>query len=439
MTLTLPKGIWLKQGYPELLVVGAETVSVYTYIDGVALILEEQQPLTRFNQELKTITKTSDTLYEVQFWYAAASYTLERLPAFPDLPVLGEKQGWSENAALNFEALWTLLKKHFAFSKERDLDWDVLYETERTKALATQTPEELFEVFANLLRRLEDGHMGLRGLGQHVHHHNPRETHWLESWFKVRRDKDLTKPSGAELKKDGYTYMVETVLQGKAKRAANDELVWGWLPNNIGYLGFRSCCDLTHDNAVTLEELAVLEAALKNIFTDFKDSAGLIIDARFNTGGYDVVSLHLAGRFTTKPRLAFRKHEVVYNEHQPAHDVLVQPVADYYDKPVVFLTSFYTCSAAEIATMCFRVLPTVTVIGQTTEGSLSDSMHFALPNGWKGRISNEIYIAADGKFYEDLGLPPHIETPDPSHGHFWERLDETLEVAKQHLLNEVKA
>ena len=332
-----------------------------------------------------------------------------------------------------------MLKKHFAFSQEWGLDWDALYTIERAKALATRTPEALFEVFADLVQRLRDGHAGLHGLGQHIYHHNPREAAWFDSWFKVRKNQALTQPTGKELKKEGYSYVVETILKGKVKTGANDELVLGLQPDNIVYLGFRSWADLTADDAVTVEELKALEQVLKEVFAEFKDSAGLIIDARFNTGGYDVVSLHLAGRFTKEPRLAFRKHEVVYNEHQPAHDVFVQPVAEYYAKPVVFLTSFYTCSAAEIATMCFRVLPTVAVIGQTTEGSLSDSMHFTLPNGWKGRLSNEIYIAADGKLYEGLGLPPQIETPDPSHGHFWQRLDETLVVAQQHLLKRVKS
>ena len=32
MTLTLPEGIWLKQGYPELLVIDAETVLIYVSI-----------------------------------------------------------------------------------------------------------------------------------------------------------------------------------------------------------------------------------------------------------------------------------------------------------------------------------------------------------------------------------------------------------------------
>jgi carboxyl-terminal processing protease len=435
---TLPAGVWLKQGYPELFVVEAETFSSYSYIEDIAIVFNEQQPIAKLNRELKTVNETSDTLYEVQFWDAAGPYTFEKLSSLPALPVFGETQGWKQDIALNFEAFWKILTRHFAFSKERGLDWEALYEAERAKALACQTPEALFDVCAALVAQLKDGHSGLSSGGQRFSPLHFRENSLIESWFQVRKDMSVKTPRYEPFEKEVHAYILETLLEGKAKKAVNDKLVWSVLESNIGYLGFHSCCDFAFGGASATEELAAFEQALVQAFQDFKDTAGLIIDARFNTGGLDVASLHLAGRFTTTPRLAFRKHEVVYNQHQPAHDVLVNPVAEYYSNPVVFLTSAYTCSAAEIATMAFRVLPTVTVMGQTTHGSLSDSMSFVLPNSWKGRLSNEIYIAADGKLYEGLGLPPHIETPDPSHGHFWKCLDETLDIAKRHLLK-VKA
>jgi hypothetical protein len=436
---TLPAGVWLKQGYPELFVIEAQTFSTYCYIENIALVFNETRPLELLTQETKTLTKNPDGSCEVQFWDAAGPYTFEQLSSFPNLPVFGETQGWNDNISLNFEAFWKVLTRHFAFAKERGLLWANLYATERAKAIACQTPGEFFELCASLVTQLKDGHSGLSGTGRKVYPDHPRLNRLLEAWFAVRKNESVTTSDDEAFEREVYAYVLDGILQNKGKTTVNHKLAWGVLEHNIGYLGFHSCCDFTFDGASATEELAALEQALALAFDDFKDTTALIIDARFNTGGLDVASLHLAGRFTTTPRLAFRKYEVVYREPQTPHDVLVHPVATYYSKPVVFLTSTYTCSAAEIAAMAFRVLPTVTVMGQTTHGSLSDSMSFVLPNGWKGRLSNEVYLAADGNLYEGLGLPPKVVTPDPSEGAFWERLDETLQLAQQHILARVSS
>jgi C-terminal processing protease CtpA/Prc len=64
----------------------------------------------------------------------------------------------------------------------------------------------------------------------------------------------------------------------------------------------------------------------------------------------------------------------------------------------------------------------VTHVGQTTRGTLSDVLSKPLPNGWSLNLSNEIYIDADGRRWEGVGIPPQIaldvfSAQDPTKGH----------------------
>ena len=73
------------------------------------------------------------------------------------------------------------------------------------------------------------------------------------------------------------------------------------------------------------------------------------------------------------------------------------------------MTSTFTASAAENFLLAMRVLPHVTIIGETTVGVHSDVLQRRLPNGWLFTLSNEIYEAPDGTLFEGRGITPAIE------------------------------
>jgi C-terminal processing protease CtpA/Prc len=75
------------------------------------------------------------------------------------------------------------------------------------------------------------------------------------------------------------------------------------------------------------------------------------------------------------------------------------------------LTSKQTVSAGEILVMAMKACPTVTTLGETTLGILSDNLYKRLPNGWEISLSNEVYESADGKIYEAVGIAPDIDVP----------------------------
>lgn len=160
---------------------------------------------------------------------------------------------------------------------------------------------------------------------------------------------------------------------------------------------------------------------------DLAGVRGIIVDLRFNDGGWDRVGLALAGRFAERATPAFTKHAVRSGAAVELQTVSTAPAPGRrHIGPVAVLTSDATVSAAEVATLALRALPNVRVFGWPTYGALSDEMAFRLPNGWEGTVSNEVYTASDGQVYEGRGIPPAQEAAAPSADDFWSAFDAPL-------------
>jgi C-terminal processing protease CtpA/Prc len=154
------------------------------------------------------------------------------------------------------------------------------------------------------------------------------------------------------------------------------------------------------------------------------------VDARFNGGGNDAVALRIMGSFTSERRLAFTKKAVEGAGFTDTQSVYFAPtVSTPFTGPVYYLQSGNTVSAAEIFTLAMMALPNATRIGTRTYGVLSDMLGKRLPNGWSFSLSNEIYLAVDGKLYEGLGIPPGVQIDTGRATDFRSRLQLDVEAA----------
>ena len=65
----------------------------------------------------------------------------------------------------NLEALWKLIDEHYCFfeykEKEMGLNWDAVHEKYLAQVKSGMTNQQLFEVMANMLSELKDGHVNL--------------------------------------------------------------------------------------------------------------------------------------------------------------------------------------------------------------------------------------------------------------------------------------
>ena len=78
-----------------------------------------------------------------------------------------DEEEFDDSPSGNFEALWKIIDERYCFfdykNKEYGLDWDAVHDKYRVRVNDRMTSDQLFEVMADMLAELRDGHVNLRG------------------------------------------------------------------------------------------------------------------------------------------------------------------------------------------------------------------------------------------------------------------------------------
>jgi C-terminal processing protease CtpA/Prc len=148
---------------------------------------------------------------------------------------------------------------------------------------------------------------------------------------------------------------------------------------------------------------------MDSIVNNSKDIEEVILDIRFNRGGWDDVALNILGYFTDKEKSVFTKKTRLLDGYSDKQEILLTPSESRLVKQTYLLTSHMTASAAEIMALSALEVENVTIVGSRTKGIFSDILSKTLPNGWKYGLSNEIYESLEGINFENKGIPPDFE------------------------------
>lgn len=280
----------------------------------------------------------------------------------------------------NFEILWREFDRHYAFFAEKNVDWRAAHDEYVARISASTPAPELYRLTTEMLLRLQDAHVTLvaPGIG----------TWSYEGWWR-------NAPAN-------YAEQVVTsrYLRPGITRGREGHMYHGTTMEGIGYIRIR---DFSGAGWVADIDRAV--AALYDV-------PGLIVDVRDNGGGTDLLSDPIAGRFADQKRLAERvryRNGPAHQQFTPWIDRYVEPAgARRYTKRVVVLTNRRVVSTAESFVLSMRVLPHVTVVGDTTAGGSGNPIARELPNGWSFRLSRWQVVTPTGASYESVGLAPAI-------------------------------
>lgn len=277
-----------------------------------------------------------------------------------------------------------------------------------TAAVATlpenTTDATLYDRLIPALQALDDAHVGLEATVDGKE--QSFESGEAPSILAVRRDAALGADSAARERSWSRRYRegVVALLDGGGHQVANRRILWGRI-GRVGYLNIVTMGAFASDGAS--DDMAALDTALDEALTAFRSLPGVIVDVTNNRGGYDVISLRIAGRFTDRRTLAFDKRAV--GATVPFQSFHVEPSARVrYLGPVTLLTSDVTVSAGETFTLAMLSLPNVRHAGSKTRGALSDQLSKPLPNGWTLTLPAETYRAPDGRLYEGIGITPEL-------------------------------
>jgi len=180
--------------------------------------------------------------------------------------------------------------------------------------------------------------------------------------------------------------------------------------------------------------LDAINEIMQSAMADLSATDALVIDVRINDGGEDAVSLAIASYFTDQRRLALTR---VARSH--AGDTA--PVEAYIDSanetpylnPVAVIAAPDTASAAEIFLMAMSSLPQVTLVGENSQGILSEIFARTLPNEWVVTLSNEVFTDSMGLNHEVTGVPPQVNAPTFSLEAIAESRDAAIDAALETL------
>ena len=154
---------------------------------------------------------------------------------------------------------------------------------------------------------------------------------------------------------------------------------WGWQSQirDWGYSRIGSVPYLVFGQWLTSD---FSSAAVDSVLELFRDAPAIIIDVRMNSGGDESLALSVASRFYDMARVA----TYVRYRNGPRHSDLgpFQPlVVDrrgswQFTKPVLVLVGRGCFSSTEAFVAAMRVLPNVTVVGDTTGGGSGNPRTF---------------------------------------------------------------
>ncbi len=390
--LEVPEGTWVSRGYGYAVESNGGDVTLYehTSISCIAILEGSAADLEGLIREIEIESADTFLLWPVG---VIAPYAFDRT-ALPDTcadggtPVFGDPD-YDDDPLQLWDILDATFEEFYAHFERRGVDWTTRSAEVRATLSSDSSGLELFDAMSDLLGELRDGHVTLDNgditfqsdpfpaLAQLIEEHADMPGVSLEAYI----DESLAQ----------YLDNIEAQLVDGFEEDEGD-IKWGRLSEDVGYVVLLS---------VEAADEELFASVLDERLGALADTRALVIDLRVNTGGFDSTSLVFASRFAESRTLALTKAA----RDGDSYEIYVEPAGTRYEGDVVVLTSESTVSAAEILTLMLRELPQVTVMGQPTNGELSDILSRTLPNGWTFGLSNEVYTAADGEVYEARGVP----------------------------------
>lgn len=322
----------------------------------------------------------------------------------------------------NFEVLAETFKNHYAYFKERNINWDKMYQKYRSQINENTTNPKLYLVIKQMLEEFGD---------EHIQFSAPKkiEKKAIELGT-INSQADVEKPKRIPSWK--LAEQVAEVFLDTIKSKRGGTVRWGILDENIGYLQINQMLGFGNygiaDNlsvpefwqkyipvmskksvlALTNNEHSGISEIMDVVMADLKNTKGLILDMRFNGGGKDEVGLEVLSRFNSERKQIGIKKAVNGKGFSGEVPIFVEGTPNAYSKPIYLLTSRASASATEICVLASLSLEKITRIGGNTEGITSDMLDKMLPNGWEFSLSNEIYLDNNEKNYEHTGISPDL-------------------------------
>ncbi len=412
--LTQLEGVWEQRGYGNVYEYTGDRTTWYTVTETTCLEVVTDPGLVGLSSDEVALTGYNLQGNQLSLAFPAEAFIrrLERLDGVPERC----EETLARDAQGVFDFMWQTFDEYYAFFDLRNVDWAAQYESQLSNVANVADDEALFELLADLMSPIDDGHVFLvsedNGYSPAVERGANVE---LEQGFLAQSD--ITDPD--EYVGNVFNQFRNVIASQMDEGSIKEQgpVTWATTDNgSVGYLfilgmqGYVLDAEGESVNASAIEELEAASATMDLAMADLANTSRLIIDVRLNGGGLDAIALNFAQRFVSERQLALSKSARSRDfQSVPVEAWLEPPTTGAYLNPVTIITGADTASAAEIFAISMHRLPQVTIIGERTSGILSDILQKPLPNGWFVGLSNEVYLDTQGVSFEAVGLTPDIE------------------------------
>lgn len=310
------------------------------------------------------------------------------------------------NPKENFEYFFKTFEENYALFEVKNIDWNGLHSYYAKEVDENTTDDELFNIFQEILRKLDDKHSYIYRFNEiYFSGYDLPSLNYLDLLsfdFRVPVNDFSLKLIKEKYLKAGYEQSLR-IYSFLPPIGTRNIFTTGLLSDSIAYLHMTEMSNKSEK----------VHKAINDFFEKCGSAQAFVIDIRDNIGGYSVPVKELAEHFTDKKHLyaisRLRNPDSIYSYQEP-ENWTIGPSSEknYSNRPVALLTNRNTQSAAELFALMMKTLPNVTLIGDTTTGIFADTHIGKLPNNWEYRMSVRRTCNGNDIFLEDIGIKPDI-------------------------------
>ena len=385
----LRNSLWEQDGYDRILKIG-DSDYIYFNKDNYSCSELVQGD---FNGRFKTIEHKENLL--ILNPGGIVDYRFKRITEMPNL-CNGESKKKDNSYVLNFNSFWETFHENYAFFKERNINWQNVYDEYLPKVKAINSDKSFGILLKEIVNKFNDSHIRLE----------LPETSQSQTFNSPYSKGDILNNITSKYLTKSHQY--------------NDGLIrWGLTTNNdIGYIGITDMNGFSNseESNQPLEEfeneIKGVEFIMSKVLEDLGNTNSIIIDLRFNGGGYETVSLKLLSYFINKEKHILSVKSKTKDGFTPIQRYNIEP-SQISNKTVYILTSPFSASATEIFILGSLTYNNFKRMGSKTSGIFSEILWKQLPNGWKYSLSNEVYIDTNNKSYEVDGINVDLDIGYP--------------------------
>ena len=276
----------------------------------------------------------------------------------------------------NIDALWTILDENYCYFDYKEINWDSIGSSYRARVTPTMTKDALFDLMAQMLAELKDGHVNLIAT-----HDITRYWSWKEDY-----------PHNFNINIIDDVYL-------STDYASASSMKYKILEDNVGYIYYGSFSN------------PVSNSGLSQILNRLAICNGIIIDVRDNGGGSLVNVERIASRFFNERTLVGYISHKIGTGHNDFSELFPKYLDSSnsirYQKPVYILTNRGCYSATNEFVSTMKHAHNATIIGDRTGGGGGLPFSSELPNGWSVRFSASPTFNAQ-KEHVEFGVEPDV-------------------------------